>query len=120
MLSYPGSLARKECCCYRLGRGQSGSVISDDRSHHPGTTGISIALNVRKAGHSLDHRIIGALVGIGTLGAIAGDRYIDYIVANSSHCLFAQTYALSNPGTKVVNQRLRTSYQLLDDLKTSY
>src|SRR5689334_10669733 len=100
MLSYPGSLARKECCCYRLGRGQSGGVISDDRSHHPGTTGISIALNVRKAGHSLDHRIICALVGIGTLSAIACDRHIDYVVADSSHYLLAQTYALSNARTE--------------------
>ena len=111
VLSFAGSLARKKRGGYRLSRRQSGGVVGDDGSHHPGATGVPVTLNVRKPGHSLYDGIIGALVGVGALGPISSDRYVDYVASNSSHYLFAKTHALCNSGTEVMNEYLRGSYQ---------
>ncbi len=120
MLTFAGSLARKKRGGYRLSCRQSGGVVCYDCSHHPGAPGIPVALNIRKAGHSLDHRIIGPLVGIGPLGPIASDRYVDYVASNRSYYFFAETYPLSDSGTEVMNEYLCSSYQPLKDLETIF
>src|ERR1700722_13108149 len=113
MLTFAGSLPRKKGRGNRLSRGQSCRVVCNDSAYHPGAPGVPVALNIREARHSLDHRVIGSLVGIRAIGSISGDRYVDDIASNTSYHFFTETYTLGDTRTEVMNEHLRSSYQPL-------
>src|SRR6516164_10962767 len=104
MLALTGALAREECRGDRLRGGDRGQFVGEDRAQQPRTDVVRTGLHRREPCEALDDRVVGRLCRKGPLLAKPADRDIDDFWRDPANRIFADSEALGDTGTEVLDK----------------
>ena len=88
----------------RLGRGQAGHLVRDDRPHHLRLARDPIGLDVRESRQGLDDRVVDALLGVRSFLSEAADRDVDETRVQLAQALGAQPQLVDHAGAEVLDE----------------
>ncbi len=116
MLAFAGSFAREQSRGDVLGGRESSHLVGHDHPNQPRPIALP-RLDIGKRRHSLDQRIVDALVTIGTLLPEAADGYVNEGRIDGTQGGFADAHPLGDPRPAVLNENIRPGHKLMKGRK---